>query len=333
MKKLLVLTVAMVFATFGAGLALAGEYHQAGTLNCADCHTMHFSQTHQYDGTAGAGVPALGGAGPYGNLLRNDGATLCLACHDGVAGTPDVLEADTATVTGSGGRQAGALSNATATSGDYAVWKGHTLTTSSVTPPGGSAMTGGLSCANCHAVHGSSSYRNLNTTVTYSFATTANNSADVRINLAAYPGAGSGKSGGYYSRNNIFFNELSATNAPYGDFCAQCHGDFHGTANTGAAADFTRHPTEAVQLGTIGTATTGRYTTRTNKVQVMKASNSAAVTDWTDANPSCMSCHKAHGNNNPFGLIYMTGTGTIDEQGDGGTAQRDLCGQCHTQGG
>lgn len=46
-----------------------------------------------------------------------------------------------------------------------------------------------------------------------------------------------------------------------------------------------------------------------------------------------MSCHKAHGNRNPFGLIFMTGTGaTVTEDGDGGV-YKDLCRQCHTQGG
>ena len=52
----------------------------------------------------------------------------------------------------------------------------------------------------------------------------------------------------------------------------------------------------------------------------------------TDVTPSCFSCHKAHGNKNPFGLIYMSGTGTVTEQGDtGGRALEDLCRQCHSQ--
>ena len=29
---------------------------------------------------------------------------------------------------------------------------------------------------------------------------------------------------------------------------------------------------------------------------------------------SCMSCHKAHGNKNAFGLIFMKGTGTRTEE-------------------
>jgi hypothetical protein len=47
--------------------------------------------------------------------------------------------------------------------------------------------------------------------------------------------------------------------------------------------------------------------------------------------PSCFSCHKSHGNQNGFGLIFMAGTGTVTEEGDGGV-YKSLCKQCHVQG-
>jgi hypothetical protein len=52
--------------------------------------------------------------------------------------------------------------------------------------------------------------------------------------------------------------------------------------------------------------------------------------------PSCFSCHKGHGNDNPFGLIFMGGaTATAvtpaTENGDGGNF-RSMCHQCHAQG-
>ena len=53
----------------------------------------------------------------------------------------------------------------------------------------------------------------------------------------------------------------------------------------------------------------------------------------TDLSPSCMSCHKGHGNQNAFGLIYMLGSGTITEEGDNGVDARNLCRQCHGMGG
>jgi hypothetical protein len=57
-----------------------------------------------------------------------------------------------------------------------------------------------------------------------------------------------------------------------------------------------------------------------------------ATTD-TDLTMSCMSCHKGHGNQNAFGLIYMLGTGTVTEQGDAGVDARNMCRQCHGMGG
>ena len=78
-----------------------------------------------------------------------------------------------------------------------------------------------------------------------------------------------------------------------------------------------------VTTGT-GTGTNTRYGGMVNKVKTM--------TDGTNYTPSCFSCHKAHGNQNAFGLIYMKGTGAVTEQGDDGTQLPDLCHQCHGMG-
>ena len=52
-----------------------------------------------------------------------------------------------------------------------------------------------------------------------------------------------------------------------------------------------------------------------------------------DVTPTCITCHKAHGNGNPFGLIFRAGSGAPTEDGDtDGSSLRDLCGQCHVQG-
>jgi nitrate reductase cytochrome c-type subunit len=52
--------------------------------------------------------------------------------------------------------------------------------------------------------------------------------------------------------------------------------------------------------------------------------------------PTCTTCHKAHGNQNPYGLIYLKGTGAVTEEGDAdGQTEglRTMCKQCHSQGG
>ena len=55
-----------------------------------------------------------------------------------------------------------------------------------------------------------------------------------------------------------------------------------------------------------------------------------------------MTCHKAHGNQNPFGLVFLDRNATsVGEEGGFGaddtdtsvkTGYRNLCGQCHSQG-
>jgi hypothetical protein len=98
----------------------------------------------------------------------------------------------------------------------------------------------------------------------------------------------------------------------------------------------TYHPTGGANLGdgTAGETSFSVYDAFTNHVRTLANNH-----DWTgggggtatDATPSCPSCHMAHGNQNAFGLIFMDGTGTVTEEGDGGTA-KTLCKQCHTQG-
>jgi len=137
-------------------------------------------------------------------------------------------------------------------------------------------------------------------------------------------------------------------------FCSSCHGDFHGgatDANIGGnvagvgAQDFIRHPTSKQVIGLAangGQSSLTRYVANTNKVKVY-----SSVAGFTDATPGCVSCHKAHGNQNPFGLVFLSRTGagstgydaSMPEEGFYNTASagyqqgyRNLCGQCHSQG-
>jgi hypothetical protein len=141
-------------------------------------------------------------------------------------------------------------------------------------------------------------------------------------------------------------------------WCAGCHPNFHGEPGDlnsvggifhpddpmdpgagGVYEEFLRHPTAGVNIGAIGGGHSqlGIYNGHTNKVKVM-----SEVGVWdpagSDVTPTCISCHKAHGNGNAFGLIYRSGSGTITENGDTGAASSStgpvlehLCGQCHTQ--
>jgi len=355
-RTLLMVAAAFVVVAVWGGVAAAGEYHVSNTLICYDCHTMHFSMAHGWDGGTVASVPTPGGSwlgsGPNHYLLKNPANTLCLECHDGQTFAPDVVETNTNPVYV---REAGALNNGGGT--PYEDWKGHTLD-STATPPGGSPLSGGLECTNCHTQHGRAGvYRNLGPRsgvpqVIYQISTSQpGTSVDVWINLASYT-AGSGNAatfGPYYDQANIRFlrNENPAYNSSNNIVaqCAYCHSNFHGAVGgaeiggTGTPPEeFIRHPSSGVDIGGLGggghSALT-RYTAATNKVKV--ATND--YTGYTNSSPICVSCHKAHGNQNPFGLIFMSRTtGTISEEGTTPAAAtladgvRNLCGQCHGQG-
>jgi predicted CXXCH cytochrome family protein len=350
-----VLVLGVILAVAGlTSLAFAGDFHHGTSLVCSDCHVMHFSQQHGYnaDGT-GSFTPL--GSGPNHALLRDDVNDLCLSCHNGQSFAPDVFEAH-----GNGYvRQAGAL-NEVGGNGQYAPAAGHTLGATATAPGGTWSNPDGLECTDCHAAHGSgsaggagvpvwNSYRNLAGYGTGSFSghISYTNTTDDGPNPATawvHEDAKGGTNASHYGVGAIAFNEPDETKSAYANFCKACHTDFHGAVGgteiggSGAPpAEFVRHPVAEVQIGALtgGHSGLSNLTTKLNQVQVMSPTGQkAGGYDGTDTGltPSCMSCHKGHGNQNAFGLIYMAGTGTIDEQGDDGTTIREMCRQCHGQG-
>ncbi|MCL5103077.1 MAG: hypothetical protein M1133_03030 [Armatimonadetes bacterium] len=345
MYKKLVVAIAVVSLAIAAGSVMAGDYHQKTTLVCADCHTMHSSVSHSYAGGAPDGT--VTGTTGYAKLLKaSDPNALCMTCHNGQTFAPDVVGANTGSVI----RQAGGVSDAAS---GYQNWMGHTLGATD-TAPGGtwSNAVEGLECVNCHGAHGGGrptggtatqnaqgNWRNLAPKPGLSYGTPEYIAApsswvlyDIGTNTgtaAVYELNGGLLSAGntaHYDISNVEFENPDATThaSAYGDWCKRCHTEFHGAqtdANMNNGSDWVRHPTAGVAF----TATTNtRYAGKTNKVKVMS--------DGTNFTPSCFSCHKAHGNKNAFGLIYMAGTGTVTEEGDDGTQMPDLCHQCHGMG-
>ncbi|MHB9035814.1 MAG: cytochrome c3 family protein [Armatimonadota bacterium] len=336
MLKNIVIGIAVCALAISAGTVMAGDYHSGATLQCAECHTMHYSISHTFgDGHSGDTTLTQAG-GPYVGLLKADVNSLCMQCHDDQAFAPDVSGANTGTHV----REAGGLSTGAA---PYEDWKGHTLGYSGAIP-GGGTMAAPLECTSCHAQHGQASgatypvgytngqWRNLvtkpngsTTPIPVTFAKGVNDPT-----LAIYEhDATLGQVNVHYSADNVDFNEPDATKSAYGEWCQSCHTNFHGATNEGSALNWSRHPTAGVNVGTPGKtyySSLAQYKGHTNKVKTLV---STTADDFT---PSCFSCHKAHGNQNAFGLIYMQGTGTPTEQGDDGTQVKDLCRQCHVQG-
>lgn len=343
MKRLLVLAAVAAGMASLAGIAMAGDYHVGATLVCSDCHVMHGQQRHGYTEGLAPGAPSgffnpIGTAAPYSRLLRNDTNNLCLGCHDGQPFAPDVFGID-ANSTPNGGRMAGGLNADPLRKGNDAGFvetDGHTLF-SKLTPPGQQVVAGfgtwtpnstdGLRCNDCHSVHGNANYRNMrsstrttnifyNASVRYAIGTNNTASADVYESLPAE-----------YDLANVNYNMPDPAKSYYGDWCKKCHTDFHGLP-TDVNMSGKRHPTGGEPMDT---EMIDRWGGATNKVKVMSP---LGVWDGSDpgTGPSCFTCHKSHGNQNNFGLVFMEGHGaTVTEEGDGGQ-MRDTCRQCHDQG-
>jgi cytochrome c553 len=230
--------------------------------------------------------------------------------------------------------------------------------------------TGGLECTSCHTQHGIAGvYRNLGprglgtaNLPTYTISTTNNTARDVwiRIDPTSYtPNSGAASTfSPFYDQANVFYNRVDKTvggrmtSNGIDTQCSGCHGTFHGgTADTnidpvpGDNHSFVRHPTsqETLNTGGSGTSNINRFRPIPEAVKVKVYTND--YTTYADASPGCVTCHKAHGNKNPFGLIFLSRTATTNnEEGGNGTelpspgtatyqrGYRNLCGQCHGQG-
>ncbi len=334
-----------------------------------------------------AGGDWLSANGPNNFLLKDTANNLCLACHDGQGFAPDVLAAN-ANTGPAGGRSAGAL-NETAAIGGYQSFMGHTLGSTTTPPGFNPALigapptwydpAGGLECISCHAQHGpTTAYRNLGpyslggaataARPTYVISASNTTSADVWINIAAQTGTVGSRTASdfnpYYDSANVSFNRNDTvvntitTSNRMDTFCGACHGSFHGgfdaTSVAGSATPasidgFIRHPTSGVTIGAStfgGHSSLSRYTGQPGVKTKVYASDRVA---FADAAPGCVSCHKAHGNQNPFGLVFASHGGATpnpgyvatgyEEEGNYNTASsgyqqgyRNLCGQCHGQG-
>lgn len=334
MKKLSTVLAIGLVLVWGAA-ALAGDYHSGGTLICSDCHIMHASQSHGYNADGTGTIPPYDNANAHEFLLRNSVTELCLGCHDGQAGIADVMYTNV-----NGDIRAGGALNMP---GSGNAPTGHTMGSTDVAPGGTFANADGFTCTDCHQQHGynpgGNPYRNLHYSpggqlaypgVIVDYATGTND-----LTRDVFQAVDSGAN--HYAWDNVSFNEPDITGSAYADYCKACHTDFHGargSANMGGSTgtNWLRHPNAHIDIGAAGGghSSLAVFQGHTNQVKVMSATGMWDGSN-SDLTPSCMSCHKAHGNQNAFGLIFMSGTGTVTEEGDGGAGAQDLCGQCHVQ--
>ena len=362
MKRLLTLCAILIIAAVPA--MAQPNYHYQENMNCSDCHSAHASAHTNLTGGAPITTPNTtvttpnNTINPYypapnpgpgrSSLLKAD--DVCETCHKDQTFAPDVY----------GDNLNGYVRSAGGVRED-STGGGHKIGTTVAAPgyksdvinyfPAGSE----LECVSCHSPHGGTAFRNL---VPYGMsgapgysaaaikptltkAAAFNPATDVTILNGNTYTFGSGNLQAYYGRQAVVYAKAATPLAAYNgaqasnrldNFCGVCHGNFHGGDKTnpdnvsqggGATSAFLRHPTGLVSISP----------SNANAFKQLKVYQVASVQAAGDA-PGCVSCHKAHGNNNPFALIYPSNKATADtkEEGDG-NAYRNLCNACHGMGG
>lgn len=367
MKKYIFLVAMLSLAAIPAMAQGFANYHYGQSMNCSDCHSMHASAHNNLTDGSAITTPNLvndstinpyytapnPGAGRHYLLKATD---VCASCHDGQTWAPDVIGANTNAYI----RSAGGVKTTEITGGGHKI--GSTVRppgyVSDVSNPINAYYAAGsvLECYSCHSPHGMTSFRNLGP---YQMRTTigfgpvvnvlpqfskntiwANQDAVINVNARTW---GTSPLPEYYQRSavkygrkaagaEITFGTIKASNR-MDHFCGVCHGNFHG-GEVGAspvadATGFVKHPTSIVTVAGAGTTweAVGNFGKTNLKVYTELGDNAGAT-----SSPGCLSCHKAHGNNNPFALIYPSRTVVdTDEEGDG--IYKDLCKSCHPMGG
>jgi len=337
MRKLLLTTLLV------AGVALLAWYPSQAQAQvsgaCYLCHTMHNSQ----DG----GIPTGGQATPQPHLTLNT----CIGCHSsgGVAGAPKV---DGAYGVANGTTAGGTFADS-GTAGQYCaddtcvhnvnltgvlpvLGTDDTFSGGTVPGSGGAGMNGGvgstdpanLVCAGSNGCHGDTSIAGNDAGIQGFHHHAKTGWRYLQIAGTATPVEGVGASDwelslsdGYTAgeEHNVY---SSSTTAGISKLCANCHPSFYGTANTqDGSSNWIKHPTDADLPA--GWTPTVDYVNNPFAFADLTDKTADGTYDATNAQVSCVSCHRAHGT--PYSDILRW---DYDTQTAGGGATYGCLG-CH----
>jgi hypothetical protein len=305
-------------------------YHAGEKLHCQNCHVMHAS----YEGQ-GYNGPADSPAG-YPHLLKAASSMeLCLSCHDGQVGIPDVVGADTNGLTE---RSAGMFATPnTANPNGHKLGPGaRDLCLRCHFRPRGDTTDPEATCTDCHNPHGNGVARNLQ--------------------WASYP-KGTPPLGLFVDPSATGLDKYERENIAYGtdgteelrevtNMCIDCHHTISAPWHVDEDGDGipNKHPVTETEWGATirvsdgdppkGTTDSAHWTggsgagfdiPRVRFVNVSATSTSYSAAKTVSANNAvfCLSCHKAHGSEHPDGLVWPR---------EGGAVGPDGCNQCHNKG-
>jgi len=277
---------------------LYGVAHAAITSACSNCHTMHNSQ----NGTV------VNADGPFGYLVRAS----CYGCHSG-GGIDDAPLIDKTTNMLAGGSFSTSVATTDTRRHDVkADISSLDETTNTTGTPGNSGSTLTIAvgdfdtnfrCAGskgCHGVHtttdpdaamkgyhhgAKTGYRFLH----LGTAAYASGNAVTGVGSSTYEAGGA---------TSVQHNVYGSGTTGISELCAECHGQFHGSGNTGSATPFTRHPTDNLLSDASGWTMASVTVDYDNTPFAFDSPSGKTTTEaytTSAANVSCLSCHRAHG--------------------------------------
>ncbi|TDB36211.1 MAG: hypothetical protein D9V46_07825 [Deltaproteobacteria bacterium] len=307
---------------------------------CVNCHTMHNSQ-----GGSPMAFTISSGSKVYGGLV-NEGLlnTNCIGCHQGanVSGSvPFVFDASAPNY-GLTGTEAGTT---TLAGGNFhwvgmgAERTGHNVagitpldSVHGVTPPGGAAMGGQITCGGILGCHGSSSAVTPTQAIMGGHhgkdMTAWQDGTSVAKSYRFLNGVQGGEDPNFEFRptqnqHNKYYgvdrsSEANLAAGSISSHCARCHGDFHNGGGKMAAGSFgagvwLRHPIDFDMSRSVSSTEYATYNSGTGTANPYSVISPVATASTTpvvntsvyaasdDAIVMCLSCHRAHGS--PYDAI------------------------------